>query len=296
MTMERKTIYALGFFDGVHLGHQALLSACKKLAEETGCAAGVMTFASHPDALVSGQAPALINTSADRCSLLQAYGMETVIELPFDQALMNTHWAQFLRQLVLDGAAGFVCGSDFRFGSGGLGTAKKLQAFCAKQSLACAIVPQLLLEDIRVSSTYIRGLLEVGETERSMKFLGHPHLLTGSVVPGRQLGRTIGIPTANLELPAGVICPRHGVYACQVLVDGKVYAAVTNVGSRPTVGGHHVTVEPWLLDFDGDLYGKKITVAFFKFLRPEKKFQSLDDLKAEICQNAEQTRKYFEIT
>lgn len=294
--MERKTIFALGFFDGVHLGHQALLTACKKLAEEAGCAAGVVTFASHPDALVSGQAPALINTSADRCNLLNAYGIKTVIELPFDQALMKTHWAQFLRWLVSGGAAGFVCGSDFRFGAGGLGTAKKLEAFCKKQELSCAIVPQLLLEDIRVSSTYIRGLLEAGEAERSMKFLGHPHILSGQVVAGRQLGRTIGIPTANLELPAGVICPKHGVYACRVVVDDKQYLAVTNVGSRPTVGGHHVTVEPWLLDFEGDLYGKTIAVMFYKFLRPEEKFQSLEDLKAEICKNAEQTRKYFEKT
>ncbi len=296
MTMERKTIYALGFFDGVHLGHQALLAACRKLAEEAGCAAGVVTFASHPDALVSGKAPALINTSADRTNLLHAYGMETVIELPFDETVMHTHWADFLRQLMESGAAGFVCGSDFRFGAGGLGTPKKLQAFCEKQELTCAIVPQLLLEDIRVSSTHIRALLEAGETEKAMAFLGHPHILTGEVVAGRQLGRTIGIPTANLELPAGVICPRQGVYACRVAVEDRVYLAVTNVGSRPTVGGHHVTVEPWLLDFEGDLYGKTITVLFYKFLRREEKFASLEILKEEICKNAEQTRKYFQKT
>lgn len=292
--MERKTIFALGFFDGVHLGHQALLTACKKLAEEAGCAAGVVTFASHPDALVSGQAPALINTSADRCNLLNAYGIKTVIELPFDQALMKTHWAQFLRWLVSGGAAGFVCGSDFRFGAGGLGTAKKLEAFCKKQELSCAIVPQLLLEDIRVSSTYIRGLLEAGEAERSMKFLGHPHILSGQVVAGRQLGRTIGIPTANLELPAGVICPKHGVYACRVVVDDKQYLAVTNVGSRPTVDdGNALTVESFLLDFSGDLYDKSVRVEFYKFLRPEEKFPDLDALRTEIMRNVAQTRTYF---
>ena len=158
------------------------------------------------------------------------------------------------------------------------------------------MVPEQLWEGIRISSTAIRRLLEVGDVTKANALLGHPHTVTGQVVKGRQLGRTIGIPTANLELPSEILCPRHGVYACQVLIEDQQYMAVTNVGSRPTVGGHNVTVEPWLLDFEGDLYGKTIAVMFYKFLRPEEKFQSLEDLKAEICKNAEQTRKYFEKT
>ena len=119
---------------------------------------------------------------------------------------------------------------------------------------------------MRISSTHIRQLLEAGDVANAHRFLGHRHILTGTVVAGRQLGRTIGIPTANLQLPEGVVCPRFGVYACHALVDGKQYPAVTNIGTRPTVGGHHVTVEPWILDFSGDLYGKKITLEFAAFL------------------------------
>lgn len=293
MQTER-TIYALGFFDGVHIGHQALLAACRDLAAANHCKAGVVTFAVHPDSLVSGNAPTLINTIEDRTGLLKAYGMDVVVALPFDKELMHTHWSSFLTALVADGAAGFVCGSDFRFGAGGSGTAKKLSAFCEKRQLLYAIVPQQELDSIRVSSTYIRGLLASGDVENASRFLGHPHVFTGEVVTGKGLGRTIGVPTANLQIPADILLPKNGVYACIAHVNGKNYPAVTNIGNRPTVDGDHITVEPWLLDFEGDLYGQKLTLVFYRYLRPEKKFDSLEDLKAEIQKNAAETRKIFE--
>ena len=267
--MKEKVIYALGFFDGVHLGHQALLTACRSLAQDHACIPGAVTFATHPETLVMGKAPLLIQSVKDRQRLLLGYGMEMVLVLPFDRQLQNTHWSAFLTALVQDGAAGFVCGSDFRFGSGGLGTAKKLEAYCRRRELPCRIVPQQSLEGIRISSTHIRGLLQAGDIEQAAVFLGHPHILSGQVVPGRGLGHTIGIPTANLQIPEGVLLPKAGVYACRASANGKGYLAVTNIGSRPTVEGHHVTVEPWLLDFEGDLYGKELTLAFHSYLRPD---------------------------
>lgn len=291
--MQKKTIYALGFFDGVHLGHQALLTACRHLADSCDCDAGVITFTTHPDSLVTGESPCLLNTTQDKGRLLCGYKIPTVYELPFNEKLMHTHWSVFLEALVAGGAAGFVCGSDFRFGSGGLGTAKKLEAFCKKRNLPYAIVPQQIIDGIRVSSTYIRELIEAGEMEKANAFLGHPHILSGEVVHGRGLGHTIGIPTANLHIPEGIICPKHGVYACKAIVDGNVYLAVTNVGTRPTVEGTHITVEPWLLDFAGDIYGKQLQLQFYKFLRPERKFNSLAELQGEIQKNGEETRKFF---
>lgn len=285
-----KTIFALGFFDGVHLGHQALLREAVRLAREKGVTAGAVTFSDHPDGLVSGSAPKLLNTAADRNGLLQAYGIQNILELPFDEEVKNTHWASFLSQLVVAGAAGFVCGDDFRFGAGGLGTPKKLEAFCKKRGIAYAIVPQQELDGVRVSSTHIRGLLEQGEMKHANRFLGHPHVLTGEVVLGRQLGRTIGIPTANVLIPEGLAVPKLGVYAGFTVVDGKAYRTVTNIGSRPTVGGHQVRTESWLLDFEGDLYGRKLTLALLDFLRPEQKFDSLEELKAQILQDAQQVR------
>ena len=157
-----------------------------------------------------------------------------------------------------------------------------------------AIVSEQILSGVRISSTHIRQLIENGDMETAAQFLGHPHILSGEVVPGRQLGRTIGVPTANILIPEGVAVPKLGVYACTCRVEGKTYMAVTNIGSRPTVEGHQVRAESWILDFHGDLYGKFIQVQFYKFLRPERKFPSLEELRAEILKNGEETRKYFE--
>ncbi len=293
--MKERTIYALGFFDGVHAGHRALLQACRALADREGARAGVVTFLEHPDALVLGQRPRLINTPADRKKLLRQLHMDTVLELPFDRAMMVMPWQDFLTCLLQRyGAAGLVCGADFRFGCRGEGTSSLLQAACAAQNIPCVVVPEQTVEGTVISSTYIRQLLEAGELARANRFLGHPHILSGQVISGRQLGRKLGIPTANLAQPEDVVCLPHGVYACRALLADKAYLAVTNVGMRPTVGGHHVTVEPWLLDFDGDLYGQELTLEFHAFLRPERKFESLEALQTEIQRNAVQTRKIFE--
>ena len=290
----QKYIFALGFFDGVHLGHQALLSACRELAAESGCLPGAVTFTTHPDSLVSGKTPGLINTIEDRVRLLKRYGMETVIPLAFDKTLMETPWEAFLLRLLEQGAAGFVCGDDFRFGHKGQGDAGTLQAFCRQRGLPCRVVPEQLVENIRVSSSHIRQLLEAGEMAAANAFLGHPHILTGRVCHGKALGRTIGVPTANLTLPEGLLCPKKGVYACRVFWEGNTYPAVTNIGTRPTVSGEGISVEPWILDFSGDLYDREITMVFYSFLRPEQKFNSLEELKSEIQANAAQTRKLLE--
>ena len=289
-----RCIYALGFFDGVHLGHQALLLACQALAEENGCQTGVVTFDGHPDTLVSGTTPPLINTVAERGRILMGYGMANILVLPFDEARMRMPWQTFLEELIAQGAAGFVCGDDFRFGHRGQGDAQKLADFCRERGLPWAVVPERTVDGIRISSTYIRGLIQTGDMETAARFLGHPHVLSGFVVRGRQLGRTIGVPTANVLLAEGVVVPRFGVYACTCLVDGVEHLAVTNIGSRPTVDGHQIRSESWILDLDGDLYGKHITLQFHRFLRPERKFPSLADLREEILKNADETRKYFE--
>ena len=287
---QTKKIFALGFFDGVHLGHQALLRACVRLAAEQNALPAAITFDRHPQSLFSATVPPLINTGEDRECLLRQLGMAQVTVLPVTEEVMSTHWGHFLEDLEHDGAVGFVCGEDFRFGQGGEGTAETLRQFCAQLDLSCVIVPEQQVDGIRVSSTHIRSLLEDGQVETAGRFLGHPHILSGEVMPGRQLGRTIGVPTANILIPSGVIVPKRGVYACLAVVEGKKYPAVTNIGSRPTVGGHQVRAESWLLDFSGNLYGKALTLEFFAFLRPEIRFDSLEALKEQIHRDAEQVR------
>lgn len=293
--MKQKKIFALGFFDGVHLGHQALLAACRELAEQNGCQSGVVTFTSHPDTLVSGNAPALLSTSEDRRLLLTAYGVDAVLELTFNEKLMTTPWSAFLTWLIDQGAAGFVCGEDFRFGAKGEGSAEKLAAFCEEQKLPYIVVKEQVVDGEKISSTRIRALLEQGNVEQANRLLGHFHFFTGRVVTGQQLGRTIGFPTANLAFPEGLLIPKFGVYACQVSIDDEQdYAAVANIGIRPTVNGTEPLMELHLLDFEGDLYGKELLVTLHAFLRPEQKFHSLDELQAEIQKNVQQTRNFFE--
>lgn len=286
----KKYIYALGFFDGVHLGHQELLKACCALAEEYACHTAAITFDRHPKSLFTENPTVLISTIPDRKLLLNRYGIESVRVLPVIQEIMNLPWQEFIRILLDDGAAGFVCGDDFHFGSRGEGSAEKLQSFCREKGLPCIVVPEQAIGTIRVSSTYIRRQIETGDMATAVRFLGHPYTLTGTVIHGQKLGRKLGIPTANLHLPPGLAIPKFGVYACRILIDGIYYPAVTNIGTRPTVQGEGITVEPWILDYSGNLYGREITIEFFKFLRPEQKFSTLEDLQAEIHRNARETR------
>lgn len=287
----KKYIYALGFFDGVHLGHQELLSRCVSLAAEYGCLPAAITFDRHPKSLFTDTPTVLISTVHDRKLLLKQYGMARITVLPVTEAVMGMHWQDFLEMLLEQGAAGFVCGDDFHFGRRGEGNGELLQTFCRERALPCAVVPEQTLGAIRLSSTYIRRQIETGDMATAVKFLGHPYTLTGTVVHGKQLGRRLGIPTANLLLPHGLAIPRFGVYACRAIIDGVRYPAVTNIGTRPTVSGEGITVEPWILDYQGDLYGRDITLEFYRFLRSERRFSSLEELQQEIRRNAEQTRQ-----
>ena len=294
----KKTIFALGFFDGVHVGHAALLAQCRELARQQGCEAGVVTFGTHPQSQVSGKSPSLITSIRDRERLLrERFSMDTVVTLPFDEKMRTMPWMDFVEMLRREfGAAGFVCGEDFRFGYKGQGNAPLLADYCGQQRIPCSVVPEQIIDGIRVSSTYIRRQIETGDMETAVRFLGHPHMLSGTVVHGQALGRKLGIPTANLRLPEGLAIPRFGVYACRALIEGKAYPAVTNIGTRPTVEGIGITVEPWILDYSGDLYDREITLEFYRFLRPEMKFPNLAALQAEIRRNADQTRAYLQTT
>ena len=221
--------------------------------------------------------------------------MDHVVILPFDKKMQTMPWEDFLTFLgETYHARGLVCGHDFRFGNRGHGNADLLQSYCRENAMACRVVDEQVLGGVTISSTHIRTLLETGNVAEANRFLGHPHILTGTVTTGRKLGRTLGIPTANIRLPEETVRLPLGVYACKAWVDGKPYLAVTNIGSRPTVGGHETRAESWLLDFDADLYGQPLTLGFYKFLRAEKKFDSLDALREEIMKNAGETRDFFE--
>ena len=296
--MTRRVI-ALGFFDGVHLGHAALLRRAVEAAGARGAAPAVFTFDRPPKEVVTGVPCPLINSPEDRRELVsRLYGIREVIMAPFDREMMTTSWEDFVTELLVGRwhAVHLVAGHDHRFGHKNAGTPELLQAKCAQLGLGCDVIPKVEVGGITVSSTYIRRLLELGQVERAAQFLGHPHTLTGPVRHGRGVGSVRLFPTANLVIPPHVLVPSHGVYVTRVyLPDGTDYAAVTNVGTRPTLdNGADVTVEACILDFQGDLYGKRLRLEFYRRLRDELRFDSLDALRSRIAADAETTRRYFE--
>ena len=295
---SKEKVIALGFFDGVHLGHAALLRRAAEEAAARGVTSAVFTFDRVPKEVVTGIPCPLINSPEDRRDLIRRlYGIQEVIMVPFDHEMMTTSWQDYITEILVKRhhAVHLVAGHDHHFGHKNQGSPELLVQKCAELGLGCDIIPQVSIGGITVSSTYIRRLVELGQIQRANRFLGHPHVLTQEVRPGRRIGHTIGIPTVNLTAPPHVLVPSHGVYATRVILpDGASYAAVTNVGTRPTVNnGADITVESWLLDYDGDLYGQTVRVEFHEHIRDEVRFDSLDALKAQITADAETTRRYF---
>lgn len=296
--MDKKRVIALGFFDGVHNGHGALMRRTVQVAKELGAAPSAFTFDPHPQDVILGRPTPLLTAPEDRADLMRKYyGIVDVIVEPFTPERMRQPWSEFLADtLVRDlHAVHLVAGHDYHFGYKGEGNPQRLRDFCRDHGIGCDIIPRVEQDGITVSSTYIRTLVAQGEIERANEFLGHPYTISDHVAHGKKLGSTLGFPTVNLRLKEHVLSPAKGVYATKVILeDGQEHLAVTNVGTRPTVDdGDQLTIEGFILDFHGDLYGQKVQMEFYKYLRPERKFPSFDALKAEIAHNVEQTRDYF---
>ena len=289
---------ALGFFDGLHLGHAALLKRVVEQADETGAVPTVVTFDVHPDTLVFGKEVPLINSSAEREDIIRRiYGIDSTIFLHFNRSLMQMPWDVFLSSIVQElNVSSIVVGHDFSFGYRGEGKPDSLQKWCMERGIRCDVIPAVCVDGRVVSSTEIRILLEAGDMEEANRLLGHPHMLSDTIRSGHHLGAKLGSPTINMVFPAGVVIPRHGVYAARVyLDDGTDYLAVTNVGVRPTVSeSGRVSVESHLLDFDGNLYGRHARVEFHHFQRPEQRFESVEALSSQIQLDSEETRRWFE--
>ncbi len=294
---DRKRAMALGFFDGVHIGHAALLDKTKLRAAEIDAMPSVLTFDVHPDTLVFNAEVPLINSAIGRKDIInRCFGIDNVVFIHFNQKVMHMDWREFIDELIneLD-IAWLVVGHDFCFGYKGLGTAPRLKEYCAEKGVGCDIIEPVCRDGIVVSSTEIRKLIQNGEIEKANEYLGHPHMLSDTVRSGYHLGTKMGTPTINMKIPEGVIIPRHGVYAAKVILDdGSEHISVTNVGVRPTVSdAGAVSVESFILDFDGNLYDKQARVEFFSFLRDERKFDDISSLGEQIKCDAEEARAYF---
>lgn len=290
----KQRVIALGLFDGVHLGHGALLSRAKQRAEELGVTSAALTFSTPPVQVVTGEKVALINTPSERTQLMQKlYNIEEVLMLPFDATFAARTWDEFLTFLSETyHACHIVAGFDFRFGAGGMGDAARLRTFCASHSIGCDIVDPVTIDDIKVSSTHIRTLIQNGDMEEAARFLGHPHFMMQEVSEGHHLGRMLDAPTVNHTPDPAVVLPPFGVYATRVYIDDSPIQGATNIGVRPSVSEENkITVETHLLDFTGDLYGKKLPLEFITKIRDERKFPSKDALSAQIRLDIETIRQ-----
>jgi riboflavin kinase/FMN adenylyltransferase len=282
---------ALGNFDGVHLGHAAVVRAAHAASPSAPLA--VLTFEPHPRAFFRPQDPPFrLTLSAERAAALETLGVTLLYELPFDAEFSRITAEQFCADVLHAGlgAAQLACGADFAFGHRRGGDI----AFLARRAEALGIglttVPPVTDAQGPISSTRIRRLLQEGYPERAAAALGRPHTIRGEVIHGDARGRTIGFPTANMLLGEHLE-PARGVYAITArLPGGAEVSGVANIGQRPTVGGTQSRLEANLFDFAGDLYGQELTVALRHFIREERKFESFDALKAQIARDAETAR------
>ena len=296
---EKKRVIALGFFDGVHLGHAALMNKAVEVGAEKGFIPSVMTFDTHPVSLVFGQPVPLINSSTDRAGIIERkFGINDIIILKFDEKTASLKWNEFIRLLFGKyNACHLVAGQDFRFGSGGGGDSEKLLAECKRLGLGCDIIPEVSLDGVAVRSTVIRVQLLKGEIEKANRFLGHPHVLTGFVCRGQQLGGKLGFPTANMNFEKDVLSPAFGVYATKVILDNRSeFFSITNVGVRPTVDDTNtIYAETHIFDFDGILYDKQLRIEFHSYMRKETKFSDISKLKEQISDDCKAVLKFFNV-
>lgn len=287
-------VLCLGNFDGVHKAHAMLVHAAVELAGKLGAVPGAFCFTRPSGDYLFENAPPHLASTHRRISLLFDAGAQLAIVAPFP-TMREMSAEQFLAYLEDQGCVGVVCGDDFRFGKKAAGTAQTLIAHFGKDRTV-VVPPQSLPDGQRISSSAIRAALGIGNAERAALMLGRPWTLCAKVYHGKHLGSHWGFPTANQYFPARSVVPAYGVYAVRCTVDGKTYNGVANVGMRPTVDGKQARVncETHLFDYTGDLYGKVLCTAFYTYLRPERKFESADALRAAIASDTQRARDFFE--
>ncbi len=294
-----KTFAAIGNFDGVHLGHQYLIDQVKNHAEQANAKTAIVLFAPHPRVFFRPDDPAFLIMSPDnRDAVLFHHGVEIIHSLPFDETMANMPAEDFIKDVLIDelSLSGILVGQDFRFGKDRLADGAFLEKMGAELGLKVVLAQTIssssstLPEHPKIGSSAIRQAIREGQMAHAQKMLGRPWDFVGIVEKGQQLGRTIGFPTANLRM-GDVMAPRHGVYAVQVELEEKSFQGVANFGRRPTLGAGDPLLEVHLFDFEEEIYGKRLIVQFFDFIREEQKFDSLDALKAQITKDCAQVRQ-----
>ena len=292
---HRGNVVTIGNFDGVHLGHQAIIKQLKIQAAEHNVPATIMTFHPNPQEFFAPDtAPAKLTQFRDKMKLLEQYGVDRVICVRFNRDLANLSAVDFIQRILIDGlhAQHLVIGDDFRFGKNRVGDFALLKAKGEELGFDVESTPTYCLDNDRVSSTRIRNVLSTGDMALTKRLLGRTFHVSGIVAHGDKRGRTIGFPTANIRLKQQ-IAPTNGVYAVKITGLEKNYFGVANIGVRPTVGGNRYLLETHIFDFEQDIYNQRLQINFQHFIRPEQRFDGLDALVAQIKLDTETAKALF---
>lgn len=294
---QKDTVVALGYFDGVHLGHQTVIQTAKSIAEKNGWLTAVMTFHPHP-AIVLGKADRIpaITPLFEKEKIIKELGVDILYVVTFNEAFSKLSPQQFVDEYLIDlSVKHVVAGFDYTYGRYGKGTMQTMPEH-SRGKFEVTTIEKVEKNNVKISSTLIRSLISEGNVEVLPEYLGRFYEMTGHVVTGEQRGRTIGFPTANLSVSSEYVVPKTGVYAVKVKYKGKIYNGILNLGFKPTFHEQlsEPTIEVHIFDFDQNIYGEHLTIEWRKRLRDEKKFSSVDDLIKQIHEDKKAAETYFQ--
>ncbi|MEJ8554452.1 bifunctional riboflavin kinase/FAD synthetase [Tepidibacter sp. Z1-5] len=296
INIKQDTVVTIGNFDGVHKGHQKIIKDTILIAKHKKMKSVLFTFSNHPVNFFKKNKLKNIITKEEKYEIINKMGIDIIVSIPFNEFIIKLNPEEYIEKILLDKlhAKQIVIGHDFRFGLNRGGNAEFLENIGKTYGFDVKIMNPICLENIRISSTYVRNLLEIGEVDKVSEFLGREYGVNGIVIHGKKIGRNLGFPTINLKYDKNILIPKIGVYHTKVNIDGKIYNGATNIGYSPTVKQNEFTVETYILEYNGNLYGKEATINFIRRIRDEIKFDTIQDLKKQMnmdIENIKQNKK-----
>ena len=295
ITRQRECVVVLGNFDGVHKGHQKLFEVARYEAQKRGLETVVFSFYPHPTWVIGNNPKALLMSRRDKKRMVQHLGMDVLVEYPFTKDFASISPEEFFKDTLIEKlkACVVVVGSNYYFGKNKVGNPSYLKSLGKIYDIDVKVVEAVMRKDQMISSSQIRRLVTNGRIEAANEMLGHPYMIVGNVMQGKQLGRTIGFPTINIVAEPDRVYPPNGVYATKIKVYSNTYLGMTNIGYNPTVNGERKMIETHIFDFNEILYGQEVTIEFYTFIRPEQKFDGLEALQSQISKDKEKIQQYF---